>query len=126
MLPDQINNLYNIQFFVTVIMWLSLVIALFRRHQKTSRRVVVVIAWLVGSAILCPISTAQLNGIYDKLIYAGIQRALDEQCGQGYTPAEAGTYVRMSSYHWRWNGQRSNRFVMCDYEPGYVSWICVC
>jgi hypothetical protein len=126
MLPDQINNLFNVQFFLTIIMWLSLLIALVRRQERKSRRALAVTLWLVATVIACPISETRINGLYNMLVYDGIQRALDAQCGPRYIQAEAGTYQSMSSYHWRWSAQRSNHSVVCDYEPGYPSWKCVC
>lgn len=126
MLPDQINNLYNIQFFVTVIMWLSLLIALIRRRESTSSRLLVVGLWLFSTLLICPITTTRLDGYFATLAYGAIQRALDDQCGQGYAQAETGKYIQMSSYHWRWNGQRGSYTVVCDYERGFTSWTCTC
>ncbi len=126
MLPDQINNLFNVQFFLTVIMWLSLLIALVRRQERKSRRTLVVILWLVATVTVCPISGTRIEELYATLMYDGIQHALDAQCGPRYIQAEAGTYESMSSYHWRWSAQRSSHAVVCNYQPGYSSWKCVC
>lgn len=126
MLPDQINNLYNIQFFVTIVMWLSLLVAMIRRRESTSTRVLVVGLWLFATLVFCPITTTRLDSYFATLAYSAIQRALDDQCGQGYAQAETGKYIQMSSYHWRWNGQRATSVVICDYERGYTSWSCVC
>src|SRR6266496_3495872 len=103
MLPDQINNLYNIQFFVTIVMWLSLLVAMIRRRESTSTRLLVVGLWLFATLVICPITSTRLDAYFATLAYGGIQHALDDQCGQGYAHAEAGRYVQMSSYHWRWD-----------------------
>jgi hypothetical protein len=126
MLPDQINMLYNVQFFVTVIMWLSLLIALMRKRESTSTRLMVAALWLFVSLLVCPLATTRLDAYFATLAYGGIQHALDDQCGQGSIQAENGTYIQMSTYHWRWTQQRTARAVICDYEQGYTSWNCVC
>jgi hypothetical protein len=126
MLPDQINNLYNIQFFITIVMWLSLLIALIRKRESTSTRLLVVGLWLFSTLLVCPIATTRLEDYFATLAYSGIQRALDDQCGQGFAQAEAGKYIQMSSYHWRWSVQRTSNAVICDYERGFKSWDCTC
>ncbi|MEO8611432.1 MAG: hypothetical protein ABI690_26275 [Chloroflexota bacterium] len=126
MLPDQITNLYNIQFFVSVIMWLSLLIALVRKRETISMRLLAFGLWLFGSLLICPLATTRVDDYFATLAYGGIQHALDDQCGQGYAQAETGKYIQMSSYHWRWNGQHKTYMIICDYEPGSVSWTCTC
>jgi hypothetical protein len=126
MLPDQLDNLFNLQFFITLILWLGILIAWLRRPKSIAVRSLAVLVWLAATVILCPFGEKTLKQYYNTLIYEGIQDALDEKCGQGYAQAEAGLYAASSSYHWHWNGQHSGGFVICDYERGDTAWNCVC
>lgn len=126
MLPDQVDTLFSIQFFVTLVMWPVLLIALIRRRDSTSARFLMVGLWLIASLVFCPAATIRLDVYHDKLVFMGIQSALDDQCGQGHAQAESGKFTLMSSYHWRWNGQAVNNFMTCDYQRGYTGWECSC
>jgi hypothetical protein len=126
MLPDQVDNLFNFQFLITLILWPLLLIAALRAQATTLRRGITVILWLSATVFICPSVSTRLNTYHDTMTYMGIQSALDDQCGQGHAQAGSGKVSRMSSYHWRWDVLRGNHFVVCDYEPGYTSWECVC